>query len=331
MIQTTYLSISAPEILTHWNNYLIESMALQVTKYFLLKAEDKDVIKLLQFALQVAERGTEGSKKFLENANHPIPEGFREEDVNMHAPRVYSDNLVVLIKNRLAQDANVVLSMSLGASSRSDIWNFFEKQLTDTSRITSMCLELIQKKGLYHPVHIRMPENNEKVKSQSYLGGLFFKHRSLNTAEIYQLVTNFELTEVLSIFFKSFTQFNVIKDGGLRQHFQRGAEMTDKQLQIFQSLSSENGLPKLPTWESELTENTISPFSERMILFKTAILLSATASRYGVAQSTVMRKDIGVDFMRLMTETLLYAEDSMNLMINKGYFNQHPLAKKEEL
>jgi hypothetical protein len=165
------------------------------------------------------------------------------------------------------------------------------------------------------------------VKSQSYLGGLFFHHRPLNTAKIFHLVTNFQGTEVLSIFFKSFEQFNLVKEKGLQQHFNRGAEITEKQLEIFQFLLSKNDLPQLPTWESELTGSTISPFSERMILFKTAILLSATASRYGVAQSTVMRKDIGVDFMRLMNETLLYAEDSMNLMIKRGYFDQHPLAK----
>lgn len=321
------LRLSAPEILIHWNNYLIESMAVHVTTYFIKKAEDKEVKEMLEFALQVAKRGTEGSKKFFEQANHPLPQGFHAEDVNIQAPRVYSDNLVVLIKNRLAQDAMVVLSMSLGASSRSEIRDFFEQQLTDTARITNMCLEIIQKKGLYHPVYIPTPENIEKVQSQSYLGGILFHHRSLNTAEIYQLVTNLQLTEIPSIFFKSFAQFDLIQERGLRQHFQRGAEMTEKQLQIFQSLLSAYDLPQFPTWESELTGSTISPFSERLILFKTAVMLSATASRYGVAQSTVMRKDIGVDFMRLMSETLLYAEDSMNLMIKKGYFDQHPLVK----
>lgn len=327
MTLATNLNLSAPEILTHWNNFLIESMTVQVTKYFLEKAEDKEVIKMLEFALQVAKRGTEGSASALEKENHPLPQGFYEDDINIKAPRVYSDHFVVLIKNKLAQDANVVLSMSLGASSNAGTREFFEKQLQDCSRITSMCLELIQKKGLYHPVHIPMPENIEKVKSQSYIAGLFFHHRPINTAEIYQLVTNFHFTEILAMFFKSFSQFNLIKEKGLQQHFKRGTEMIDSQLQMIQSLLSENDLPQLPTWESELTDSTISPFSERLILFKTAILLSATASRYGVAQSTVMRKDIGVDFMRLMTEVLLYAEDSMDLMIQKGYFDQHPLAK----
>lgn len=327
MTQATNLRLSAPEILIHWNNYLIESMAVHVTKYFIKLADDKDVIRILEFALGVAQRGSEESAKFLENANHPLPQGFHEEDVNMHAPRVYSDNAVLLIKNRLAQDANVVLSMSLGASSRPDIRNFFEKQLVDTARVTSMCLELIQKKGLYHPLHIPIPETIQKVKSKSYLGGIIFHHRPMNTAEIYQVSTNLQLTEILAIFFKSFVQFDLVKEKGLQQHFIRGADMIDKQLQVFQSILTENELPRLPTWEGELTGSTISPFSERLILFKTAILLSATASRYGVAQSTVMRMDFGVDFMRMMTEILLYAEDTMNLMIKKGYFDQHPLAK----
>jgi hypothetical protein len=87
----------------------------------------------------------------------------------------------------------------------------------------------------------------------------------------------------------------------LEQHFLRGAEIMDKHLQIFQSRLSESDLPQLPTWESEITDSALSPFSERLLLFKSAIILSATSSRYGVALSTVMRK---------------------------GYFDQHPLAKK---
>lgn len=106
--------------------------------------------------------------------------------------------------------------------------------------------------------------------------------------------------------------------------------MYQKQLEIFQSLLSENGLPKLPTWENEITGTTVAPFSERLMLYKTTLLTSANASRYGVAMSTMMRKDLGVHFMRLLTEVLQYAEDGANLMIKNGFMDQLPLAKEEE-
>jgi hypothetical protein len=327
------LTLSPSETLSLWNVYLTETMTTFVTQYFLAiaTAEDKELIKVLEFALKISQEGVKISSTFLKNANHPLPQGFTEEDVNVKAPKVYSDHFIILLKNKLVQDALVVNTMALGSSSRTDIRNFFEKQLTEGAKLNNMMLELIHKRGLHHPLHIPFPEHIEKVKSSFlFLGGIFEGNRPLNTAEIFNLVLNFQAAEAVSIIFKSFAQFKLTKEQKLEQHFQRGAEIMDKHLQLFQSRLSEGGLPQLPTWESQLTDSTVSPFSDRLMLFKSAVLLSATAGRYGVALSTVMRKDIGTDFMRLMTETLKYAEDTMNLMIKKGYFDQHPMATKHQ-
>lgn len=324
------LSLSPSEILSLWNVYLIETMTTQVTKYFMAKAEDEEILKILEMALHISQEGVEFSKKIFKEANHPLPHGFTEKDVDIHGPKVYSDNLVLLIKTKLVEDALVVSSMALGSSSRRDIRHFFENQLQVGARLSNRCLELIHKKGLRHPLHIPFPERITNVKSSFlFSGGIVNGHRPLNTPEIFNLVSNFQGTEILSIFFKSFARFDLAKEQKIAQDFRRGAEIMDKHLQIFQDRLSESGLPKLPTWEGDLIHCTTCPFSDRIMLFKTAVLLSATAGRYGVAVSTVMRKDIGTDFMRLMTETLKYAEDIMNVLVKKGYMDQHPLAELE--
>jgi hypothetical protein len=114
----------------------------------------------------------------------------------------------------------------------------------------------------------------------------------------------------------------------LKKHFQRGVEMLQKHLDIFQSILTENDLPKLPTWESELTDTTASPFSDRLMLYKMTLLAAETSSRYGTALCTVQRKDLATHFMRLMSETLQYGEDSVNLMIERGFIDQLPIAKE---
>lgn len=320
-------ALTPSEILSLWNVYLSETMTTHVTTLFLEQAEDPEIKDLLEIALKVSKEGVAAAESFLKNAGHPLPDGFSEHDINWSAPKKYSDHFVLLIKNKLVQDAVVVSTMALGSSTRKDIRNFFEKQLQQGSRIINICLDLIYKKGLYHPLHIPFPEESEKISSsQSFLGSFFVGTRPVSTAEIFNLVANFQSTEVLSVFFKSFAQFELSKENGIKQHFERGAEIMDKHLEIFQTLLSKNNLPQLPTWESELTDSIIAPFSEKVILFKSSLMLSATASRYGVALSTVVRKDIGVDFMRLMVETLKYAEDTINLLIKKKYLTQHPLA-----
>ncbi|SEQ65442.1 Protein of unknown function [Virgibacillus subterraneus] len=88
-------------------------------------------------------------------------------------------------------------------------------------------------------------------------------------------------------------------------------------------------LPNLPTWESEITDSTVSPFSERLMLYKISIFISSTVSRYGATLSLIMRKDIGVEFSRLLAEVSLYGEDTLNLMIEFGFLDQIPMAKSK--
>jgi hypothetical protein len=136
---------------------------------------------------------------------------------------------------------------------------------------------------------------------------------------------NFKAAELRKEMFNIFSQMTPSQE--LKEHFQRGVEMMQKHLDTFQDYLSENDLPKLPTWESELKEVTISPFSDRLMLYKMSLLISAGAGRYGTATAVIMRKDLGADFLRLKLELLKYGEDTANLMIENRYLPQFPLAK----
>ncbi|RXT02287.1 DUF3231 family protein [Ammoniphilus sp. CFH 90114] len=328
---TSNLTLTASENLSLWNTYLTETMTSHVSRYMMAHVTDKDVKNMLAFATQISQEGVDMSASVFINANHPLPQGFTEEDVDMKGPKVYSDDLIILIKRKLVQDALVVNTMSLGAATRPDIRAFYEKQMVDGSKLLNMILELLYKRGLHHPLHIPFPETVEKVKSSFlFSAGIFEGNRDLNTTELFNLELNFQSTVVLSVFFKSFAQFELIKEGKLADHFLRGARIMDKHLELFRNRLMESGMPQFPTWENELTDASISPFSEKLILFKSAVMLSATAGRYGVAISTVLRRDIGSDFLRVMTETLKYAEDTMNHMVKRGYLDQHPMARITE-
>lgn len=319
------------EILGLWNVYLSETMTTHVTRYFINKTEDISLRKILIKAEELSKKGVEFSGRVFREAHHPLPEGFEpERDVTINAPRVYSDSLIILIKNKLIQDALVVSTMALASASRKDIRDFFAMQIREGTEMINLLQDLIQQRGLSRALHIPFSDQSEKARSSFlFLGGILEGHRPLSVAEIFNLHLNYEMTAVLAVFLKSFAQFTH-EDRHVKEHFFRGYEIFNKQLQLFQNRLEESGMPQLPTWESELTDSKEAPFSERLMLFKTLLMLSATGGRYGVAVSTVSRKDIGTDFMRLMTEVLKYAEDTMNLFIKKGYFDQHPLAAIQE-
>ncbi|WP_083391587.1 DUF3231 family protein [Halobacillus karajensis] len=105
----------------------------------------------------------------------------------------------------------------------------------------------------------------------------FADGRPINAQEIGQIVYNYRAKEVHKEFIKGTAQ--VTKSKQLKEHFERGVEIYQKHLDILQSILSKNHLPKLPTWENEVLETTIFPFSYRLMHFKHAALMSETSAR----------------------------------------------------
>nr|WP_255348671.1 DUF3231 family protein [Paenisporosarcina sp. TG20] len=114
----------------------------------------------------------------------------------------------------------------------------------------------------------------------------------------------------------------------LTNHFQRGVDKNQMQIDVLLSILLENDLPQLPSWESEVTDSKVSPFSDKLLLFKATLLSSATAGQYGANLASVFRKDLGAHYTRVIAEELLYGEDSVNLMIKHQFSDQLPLAKE---
>jgi hypothetical protein len=323
----TTKDLTPSEISNLWNTYLINTMTVWVTRYFLANSQDEDIYNMLKNAEMFSVKEVEKSKNFFEEAGHPLPDGFDEQDVDVKSQPLYSDNFILYTKFVLAQEGCIFYSMFLATSINSDIRQFYEYCWTNAKNIYNQCADIMVKKGLHHPkLHVPKPERVDKVDKQSFLAGWFTDRRPLNVQEISQLEFCFKVTEHHKEFLKSFAQTSQSKE--LRNHFQRGAEILQKHLEIFQDILSENDVPHLPTWESEITDSTVAPFSDRLMLFKMMVLTGIMSVNYGTALSAMMRRDLGLHFMRLRTEVLKYGEDTLNLMIKNEYLDQLPMAKE---
>ncbi|WP_202076555.1 DUF3231 family protein [Caldalkalibacillus salinus] len=318
--------LTPAEVSNLWNSYLTNTMAVWVTRYLSKRAQNEKLHAILEYAEEIAYSEVHKSKAFLEEVNHPLPEPFDEGDVQLDAPAIYTDKFTLLLKHSLSQAAQIVYTLSFSTSTRQDIRQFYKRCVENSATLYDKLTEVMIEMGIHHPeMHIPIPTHIEKVHHQSYLGTLWRDRRPLNSQEVSQLTYNFRATEVLKTTTMSFAQ--VTKSNELKKHYQRGYDLYYKHLDVFQKLLDENDLPKLPTWESEVTDLKTSPFSERVMLYKMSLLASAASGRYGMALSFVQRKNLGVHFMRLMGESLQYEEDSLNLLIKFGYMDQLPLAK----
>ncbi|MGG7618985.1 DUF3231 family protein [Bacillus coreaensis] len=61
-------------------------------------------------------------------------------------------------------------------------------------------------------------------------------------------------------------------------------------------------------------------------MFYVQSLNSIGIAHYGRGLSLSPRRDLGADYVRLTAETLHYAEDGMNIMIENGWLEKPPQA-----
>jgi hypothetical protein len=320
--------LTPAEISNLWNSYVANTMGVWVSRHFIATTQDQELLNMLTFAEKIAIFESESSKQLLIEAGQPLPQPFDENDVKINANPLFTDNYVIHLKYSLVQTAMTVYALSLNTSTRADIRSFFKKGLENSSELLNLCVDLLLKRGLLHPkIQIPTPKKIEKVETHYFLSGILSDTRPLNALEISQLVYNHRATEIHKEFIKGAAQ--VTSSTELKEHYQRGVKIFNKQLEVLQLSLSHNGLPMLPTWESEILDTNESPFSERIMLYKHAALTSQAAARYGATLSSTTRKDTAAHFMKFMGETLKYGEDLANLMIKHKFLDQLPMAKKE--
>lgn len=321
--------LSPAETTSLWNSYLTNTMTLWVTRHFIVTSQDDELRSILQYAEEMAFTEVEKSKAFFEEANHPLPQKFSDEDVDVNGPALFSDNFVLMLKIALTQVAFSVYGVSLGTSTRRDIRLFYDDCIKNTSQLFNRLTDLAIKKGLHHPeIQIPIPDRIEKISKQSFIAGWFTDRRPLASSEITQLAASLRAIEVYKEVMRGFSQVTPTKE--LKEHFQRGADKYQKQIDVLQSILLENNLPQLPSWESEVTDTKVSPFSDKLMMYKMLLLTGATAGQYGANLASVLRKDLGAHYTRLMGEELVYGEDSVNLMIKYQFLDQLPLAKENK-
>jgi hypothetical protein len=106
----------------------------------------------------------------------------------------------------------------------------------------------------------------------------------------------------------------------------RGADITYKHIEVFSSILHENDLPSPQRWESEVTNSTRSPFSDKLMMFHAMVLVNTAIGFYGAGMAVCMRRDLALQYQRIITETQKYAEDGANILINHGWMEKVPQA-----
>lgn len=320
-----HIQLTAPEIGKLWATYIGNTMSKCLLNHYLQHVEDPDIKKVVDNALNLIESFLESIKNFFVQENFPLPIGFTEEDVNLDAPRLFSDEFYLHYLKYAGKAGLSIYSIAVPLVTREDVRDFFINCLNSTVQLITNVNHLLTAKGfLMRPPTIPTPAKVDFVKKQNYLKGFFGNTRPLHALEITHLYDNMENNVTSKALLLAFSQ--VAQDEQVRQFFVRGKELTDKQLEICSEKLYNENLPSPSSLEHLVSASTTSPFSDKLMLYHKVDMFSMKIRAYGNGASLNGRRDIGVMYTKFLKDIGLYVEDAVNIMIDYGWMEQPPQA-----
>jgi len=325
------MKLHSSELAALWGSYLNDSMAACVLKYFLAKNEDAAFADVIRYALHLSEQHVRTVRDLFEKEGIPCPVGFTEEDVFVEAPRLYSDPLHMYYINSMCKIGMAFYGFSLSQITRTDVKAFYTESLQSTVELYNRVADVLLNKGLYmKPPVIPYPERIEFTRNQGFLDGLIGPRRPMTATEISHLFANLQTNAIGYTLLLGFSQ--VASDPKVRDHLIRGTDIAKKHVQIFSSALTDEDVDAPMTWAKTVERSKVPPFSDKIMAYHATFLTSISIGNYGMAFGNSPRKDIAIDYARLIEEISEYGNDGANIMIANGWLETPPQnADRKEL
>jgi len=323
--------LTSAEVANLWTQYINDSLAICFVTHALSKAQDPEVRAVLTFALELAHRHIEKIKGFFAPEGIPVPVGFSVETdvVNPNAPALFSDDFLLNYFHVMSLLGLTSYAGALSSSTREDQREHFAQCNAETTKLFDMVVDAMIRKGLYvRPPTLNATQPVDFVEKQRYLAGWFGKERPLNAVEIGSIFFNMIKIDVKVVLEMGFGQ--VAQSPDIRKYMERGAKLCQEQFKALGERLAEDELPVPRKWESEVTDATAPAYSDKLMLFHVVTLISASAAFYGAGLSVTQRRDVAVQYSRLIAEMGIFAEDGVNLLIEYGWLEQPPGAIDRE-
>lgn len=319
------IRLTSPEMASLWTVYQSDTMAVCVLKYMLEKVEDRQIKTVFEDALKLANTHIKTITDLFKEENFPVPVGFTDADVDLSAPRLFSDVFWLKYLHIMTIHGLTGYAVSLTTATRTDIRDYYTKCNRSSTDLYNKTLDILLSKGVFQrPPYISTPKEVEFVKKQSFLNGWFGDLRPLNSIEISNIFFNLNKDCVSRALQVGLSQ--VAKSKEVRDFLVRGADMSLKHIDAFSLVLQKNDLPSAQRLESEITNSTISPFSDKLIMFHTELLVAAAVAFYGAGMAACMKRDLAVRYQQIITRSQLYLEDGANILIKNGWMEQVPQA-----
>lgn len=321
--------LTSAELSQIWTSYLQDTMSICVLEHFLQTVEDPDIAAILQHALDLAQSHIPQLTNFFTGDHWPVPKGFGESHVNLSAPRLYTDSFMLFYIQQYAALGLKGYHLAVSLSARPDVHAYFGTCITESLNLHTEANDLLLRKGLYiRAPYLTPPDEIHFVTNHEFLGGWFGEQRPLVSLEIADLYANIQRNTLGKALVTGFSQ--VAKMEEVRKYMAQGKEIATKHVEVFSSKLNQGNLPASVTTDASVTNSTIAPFSDKLMMYHATQLITISISYYGTAMSTNVRKDLIADYTRLTGEIMKYAAKGTKIMIDHGWMEEPPKAQDRD-
>ncbi len=320
-----HVHLTATELGSLWTQYQNDSLATCMLSHFLQNVADEDIKAVVQLALRTSQNNINQISSILVSSGYLIPVGYTADDLNLKAGRLFLDPFYLHYLKHMSRLGLAAYTFSLSLSARADTRSFYQSCIIASMEIDKKVTDLMLMKGIFlRSPYIPPAKEVEFTTDTSYFGSIWGKQRYLNTIEISNLYANLQNNIMGETLMTACAQ--IAKAEPVRNYLLRGREIAGKHAAMFTNTLTENDLPAPALMNTLITTSTDSPFSDKLILFHTTVLISAGLGNYGLSMSTSQRLDLTIDYARLMAEVGLYAKAGANLLIENKWLEEPPQA-----
>ncbi|MCR2821553.1 DUF3231 family protein [Lederbergia panacisoli] len=319
------IKLTASELSNLFMSYLEDTLVVCVTSYFLEHVEDPDIKECIKFSQEIAERNVDFRRNLYKKEGLPIPVGFTEHDVNVTAPRIFSDEMMLQYTANLGITAMGAYSSSVALSARHDIRAHYTSCLHSAAEIFNRSANMLQEKGLFiRSPYIPYPNISEFVEKEHFLAGWMGDQRPLTSTEISFLYLNLFRNALGAAFLTGFAQISESKE--VRKFMVRGSEIAKHHEAVFGKFLSESNIPTPVSWSMSVSRSQEPVFSDKLLMFHTNALNNVGMSFYGQSLAGSPRRDLSAAYSRLIVEIGEFVSDGTQIMIDNGWLEKPPSA-----
>ncbi|MBD8028055.1 DUF3231 family protein [Ureibacillus sp. Re31] len=317
--------LTSSEIGSIWTNFMYDSMSECILGYFLKDVKDEEIRPIVQLAYDNSAAHIEKLTSLFQREEIPTPTGFTSNDVNMNAPRMYTDTFMLTYINHMAKVGMLQYSGFISMSAREDVRNYFTDSLTDTVQLFEQSSKVLLSKGIFvRAPYIPYPTTKDFIDNKKYLSGLnpLSQKRPLNVVEISHLFMNIQTNLLGSKLALSFAQASA--EEKIQKWMLKGRDISKKHIQIFTKTLLENDVQAPSPSDVAITDSTIPPFSDKLTMYHMSLLSAAGIGNYATAAAASQRSDLILNYNRFSLEIAQYTKDGADIVIEHGWLEQPP-------